>query len=78
MLVGSFEYCGHMYEVSAYDFDDNVSIYLTPHDTKAKLFLDAGIRVGEDGIVSISVLVLERYQQLATERKLMVLSMIMK
>lgn len=48
MLVGSFKYCGHMYEVSAYDFDDNVSIYLTPHDTKAKLFLDAGIRVGED------------------------------
>lgn len=48
MLKGTFNYKGHLYNVQAYDFETNINIFLSAPLTKDKLFLDAGIQIGED------------------------------
>lgn len=48
MLTGGFVYNGYAYRVSAYDYDDNVAMYLTPSTTAAQRYLDKGIRTEED------------------------------
>lgn len=46
MLVGTYKYGEHCYGVEAYDFDDSVVAYLTPHTSADKKFLDNGIHTG--------------------------------
>lgn len=54
MLKGTYNYKGYLYSVEAYDFDDNIAVYLTPHTTKSRQFLDKGIKgEGIDGSFSI-------------------------
>lgn len=48
MLVGNLRYKGYCYRINAYDFEDNVAMYLYPNNTKSQLFLDNGIKIGED------------------------------
>ena len=48
MLIGTYKYAGYLYRLRGYDFDDNVVFKITPHDSKARLFMDAGITIGED------------------------------
>ena len=48
MLVGSYIYDVHHYNVEAYDFETSISIFLTPVLTEDKLFLDSGIQIGEE------------------------------
>lgn len=48
MLTGKYIYKGHIYNVSAYDFETSINIFLTCPLVKDKLFLDNGIAIGED------------------------------
>lgn len=48
MLEGTYVYKKHTYYVSAYDFGDNIAMYLSPATSKDRLFLDDGITIGED------------------------------
>ena len=48
MLVGKYNYYGHIYNVEAYDFETNISIFLSAPLTRDKLFLDQGILLGEE------------------------------
>ena len=47
MLVGTYNYLGHIYDVEAYDFGDSLVGYLNPRTSADKMFLDSGIH-GED------------------------------
>lgn len=44
MLVGTFNYKGHNYGVSAYDYGDSMTAYLSPVLKEDKKFLDGGIK----------------------------------
>lgn len=48
MLAGKYNYYGHIYNVEAYDFETNISIFLSAPLTRDKLFLDQGILLGEE------------------------------
>lgn len=50
MLTGIFKYHGRVYGVEGYDFEDVLTMYLIPQNTKDKLFLDAGIKT-EDEVI---------------------------
>ena len=43
MLVGTYNFKGHIYGVEAYDFGDNIVAFLCPNISKDKHFLDRGI-----------------------------------
>lgn len=51
MLEGTYVYKKHVYCVSAYDFGDNIAMYLTPATSKDRLFIDNGIFIGEDRVL---------------------------
>ena len=44
MLVGTFNYKGHNYVVSAYDYGDSMTAYLSPVLKEDRKFLDNGIK----------------------------------
>ena len=48
MLTGQYLYKGLNYNVQAYDFEENISVFLIPANSKSKLELDKGILIGED------------------------------
>lgn len=43
MLKGTYNYHGHAFDIQAYDFDDNVAMYMTPRKREDIRFLDKGI-----------------------------------
>lgn len=47
MLTGLYSYKGHNYNISAYDFGDSISVFMSPHTSEDKKFLDAGIKLPE-------------------------------
>ena len=48
MLVGSYNYKGHLYGIKAYDYGDTIAMYLSAPLTKDQKFLDKGITFGDD------------------------------
>lgn len=48
MLTGQYSYKGFNYNIQAYDFEENIAMYLIPIDNRSKLALDNGIFIGED------------------------------
>ena len=53
MLKGTYNYHGHVFNIQAYDFDDNVAMYMTPVKREDVKFLDNGIHT-EDMITPAS------------------------
>lgn len=45
MLTGFYNYKGHRYEISAYDFGDAVPLYISPFTHEDKRAVDKGIRI---------------------------------
>ena len=50
MLAGTFNYHGHIYNVKAYDFEENIAVYLSATLVKDKLFIDQGISLSDERI----------------------------
>ena len=53
MLTGSFTFDKYQYAISAYDFDDNVAVYIIPATREGGRYLDRGIRT-EDEVIPAS------------------------
>lgn len=50
MLVGTYRYEGHTYSVQAYDFSDNIAVYLTPVTGRDRVFMDRGIMLPDGDV----------------------------
>lgn len=50
MLAGTFNYHGHIYNVKAYDFEENIAVYLSATLVKDKLFIDQGISLSDERV----------------------------